>query len=279
MQKIIVAAASVKNEFGNTVKNVKGMIPWIESAKSKGADLILFPELNVTGYICAPIAAEIAEPVPGPSTDRIISIAHEFNILIAFGIIERKDRFLYCSQVLVNSEGIIGKQRKIHVPAHEKPYWHAGDSIEVFDVGKVKVGISICRDSFFDEYTRTLYFKGAELVLMPFTYYNVPRSDYLTGTIHGMSLQKASWTNGYYSLCCNSAEGREPNQWEPKGRRFPGWAGLIGPWGNIISFVNEPGNNEALVVEVLNQDDVANRRNHPNFLAEELRPELYAYKS
>lgn len=279
MQKFIVAAASVRNRFGNTEKNIQWMIPWIESARSKGAELILFPELNVTGYICASIAAEIAEPIPGPSTDRIISIANEFDILIAFGVIERKDHTLYCTHVLVNSDGIIGKQRKIHVPAQEQPYWQAGSSIDVFDIGKMSVGISICRDSFFDEYTRTLYFKGAELVLMPFTYFNVPRSEYLTGTIHGMSLQKASWTNGYYSLCCNSAEGREPNQWEPKGRRFPGWAGVIGPWGNVISFISDPGNSESMVVEVLDQDEITNRRNHPNFLAEELKPELYAYKS
>jgi predicted amidohydrolase len=46
--------------------------------------------------------------------------------------------------------------------------WRAEDTIEVFDIGKAKIGIAICRDSFFDEMTSTLYSKGAEIVLMPF---------------------------------------------------------------------------------------------------------------
>ena len=123
--------------------------------------------------------------------------------------------------------------------------------------------------------TRTLYFKGAEIVLMPFGYYNVPRSQYLADTIHGMSLVQASWSNGFYSAVCNSAEERAPNEWEPQGRRFPGWAGVISPWGRVISFVDGEGNSEALVVEELAPAELVDRRSHPNFLAQELRPDLY----
>ena len=173
---------------------------------------------------------------------------------------------------------MIGKQCKFHVPAHEQPYWQAGSVIDVFDIGKAKVGITVCRDSFFDEMTRTLYFKGAELVLMPFTYYNVPRSQYLKETIHGMSLIKACWTNGYYALVCNSAEGRPPNEWEPKGRKFPGWAGVIDPWGRVIDFIEDEGNDEAMVIAELDPSELEDRRNHPNFLAAELRSELYQFE-
>jgi hypothetical protein len=56
---------------------------------------------------------------------------------------------------------------------------------------------------------------------MPFGYYNVERSRYRKESIHGMSLVKAAWTNGYYALVCNSAERRDPNEWEPDGRKFP----------------------------------------------------------
>jgi N-carbamoylputrescine amidase len=229
------------------------------------------------GHIRAPIVGQIAEPVPGPSTEKIIALAAETRMAICFGIIERAQDRLHCAQVLVDGSGVIGKQRKIHVPAQEQAYWSAGHSIEVFDIGKAKVGITICRDSFFDEMTRTLYFKGAEIILMPFAYYNVPRSQYLQGTIHGMSIIKSSWTNGLYAVVCNCAERREPNEWEPKGRTFPGWAGIISPWGRIITFVDSDGNNESLVVEELDPTELEERRNHPNFLARELRPELYRF--
>jgi nitrilase len=190
-------------------------------------------------------------------------------------LIEQDGDQYYCPHVLVNGSGIIGKQRKIHVPAHEQPYWRGGNSIEVFDIGKAKVGITVCRDSFFDEMTRTLYFRGAEIVIMPFTYYNVSRRIFLKETIHGMSLIKACWTNGFYAVVCNSAGDRPPNSWEPNGRRFPGWAGVISPWGRVIDFVEDDGNEEAMIIAELDPAELEDRRNHPNFLTAELRPELY----
>jgi N-carbamoylputrescine amidase len=277
MDSIIVAAASVRNEIGRADLSIENMKRWIGVARDKSADLVLFPELNVSGYIPAPVAREIAEPVPGPSTEQILRIAQEGDVYIAFGIIEEDSGGLFCTHVLVGPDGLVGKQRKIHVPAHEQGTWQAGNAIDVFDIGKAKVGIAVCRDAFFDEYTRTLYFKGAEVVLMPFTYYNVPRAEYLAGTIHGMSIRKACWTNGYYAVVCNSAENRGPSKWEPNGRRFPGWAGVIDPWGSVVTFVNEAGNSESIVVERLEVETLVDRRRHPNFLAEELRTELYDF--
>lgn len=277
MDRITVAAASVKNLVGETDGSIRIMEKWAVSASEKGADLILFPELNVSGYITAPIVRDIAETIPGPSTERIIHLARKTNLVIGFGLIERIGDQFCCSHVLVNPDGLIGIQRKIHVPFHEQPYWQSGSVIEVFDLDKVKVGITICRDSFFDEMTRTLYFKGAELVLMPFTYYNVPRQQYLKETIHGMSLVKACWTNGYYALVCNSAGARAPNDWEPRGRKFPGWAGVINPWGEVLEFIDDEGNDEGMVMAELDPEILLDRRRHPNFLARELKPELYVF--
>ncbi len=163
---------------------------WVISAADKGAELILFPELNVSGYIAAPIVHKLAEQIPGPSTEKIIALAHQNGLIIGFGLIEKHGDQVCCTHLLVNGAGLIGVQRKIHIPAHEQAHWQPGNSINVFDIGKARVGITVCRDSFFNEMTRTLYFKGAEIVLMPFSYYDVPRSQYLKGTIHGMSLVK-----------------------------------------------------------------------------------------
>jgi N-carbamoylputrescine amidase len=278
MERISVAAASVRNLIGQPEESVANMQKWIGIAADQGAELILFPELNISGYITASAAHQFAEPVPGPSTERVLSLAKQFNLVVGFGMIEVVDNQYYCTHVLVNGSGIIGVQRKIHVPVHEQLYWGRGNFIDVFDIGKARVGITICRDSFFDEMTRTLYFKGAELLLMPFTYYNVPRSEFLKGTIHGMSIIKSCWTNGFFALVCNSAGGRPPNQWESKGRQFPGWAGAISPWGRVIDFVEDEGNDEALVVVELDPAELEDRRKHPNFLAEELRPKLYQFK-
>ena len=90
-----------------------------------------------------------------------------------------------------------------------------------------------------------------------------------------MTMIETSWSNGIYAVVCNSAEGRDPNQWEPEGRTFPGWAGVISPWGRVIAFTDREGNDENAVVEELGPEELNDRRNHPNFLAKELRPELY----
>jgi predicted amidohydrolase len=277
MKTIRVAAASVRNLIGEVDRSIADVQRWVERAAGQGAELILFPELNIGGHVRGSIVNDLAEPVPGPSTERIIRIAGEAGIIIAFGILERCREVLHCSHVLVNGSGVLGKQRKIHVPAQEQPYWSAGSCIDVFDIGGIKLGVCICRDSFFDEMTRTLYFKGAEVVLMPFGYYNVPRSEYLKGTIHGMSIVKASWANGFYAVVCNSAESRGPNDWEPTGRRFPGWAGVLNPWGEVVCFVDSEGNDESLIVAELDPEVLKDRRCHPNFLARELRPELYRF--
>ncbi len=277
MEKITVAAISTRNLLGQAEASIAHMQAWAAVAAGQGAELVLFPELNVCGYIQASAARQFAETVPGPSTEKIIAIARQLGLIICYGIIEREAGQFYCTHVLVDGSGVIGKQRKIHVPAQERPYWSAGNSIGVFDIGKAKVGIAICRDAFFGEMTRTLYFKGAEIVLMPFGYYNVPRSRYLKESIHGMSILKASWSNGFYSVVCNSAESRAPSEWEPEGNNFPGWAGVISPWGRVIAFVDREGNDEAIVVETLDPQELTDRRRHENFLAKELRPELYQF--
>jgi predicted amidohydrolase len=278
MEKFIVAAISTRNLLGQPDASLANMHIWIEKAARQGAEFILFPELNVTGYIQNPVARQYAEPIPGPSTEKAIRLAHDMNVTLSCGILERAGEQFFCTHIILNGDGLIGKQRKIHTPSQEQPYWGAGDSIDVFDVGKAKVGITICRDSFFDEMTRTLYFKGAEMVLMPFGYYNVPRSRYLRESIHGMSIVKACWTNGYYALVCNSAENRATSEFEPQGNNFPGWAGVIDPWGSVLSFVDSEGNDEAMVVVEIGPERLQDRRNHPNFLARELRTGLYQFE-
>ena len=279
MNSITAAAISTRNLIGDPDTAIQTMDHWLARAAGQEAELALFPELNVSGYIPTEVAGQIAETIPGPSTDKIIRLAERYRMTIAFGLIERNGDRLHCTHVLVNGDGIIGKQSKIHVPLQENDGWSAGESIEVFDIGQAKVGITVCRDSFFDEMTRTLYFKGAEVVLMPFGYYNVPRSQYLKETIHGMSLLKSAWTNGYFELVCNSAGERPAGPFDSRDRKFPGWAGIIGPWGDVLGFVDEDGNDESMIVRRLDPAILLDRRTHPNFLAKELRTELYQLAS
>jgi len=86
MERIRVAAVSVKNLIGDIDASIGHMQRWAARVGEQGAELVLFPELNVSGYVPAPIAAEIAEPVPGPSCERVVRIARQEKLAIAFGL-------------------------------------------------------------------------------------------------------------------------------------------------------------------------------------------------
>jgi predicted amidohydrolase len=74
MEKMIVAAVSTQNWIGQPGAALSHMLTWIESGVQQGAELVLFPELNVTGYIQHSIARQFAETIPGPSTEQAIHV-------------------------------------------------------------------------------------------------------------------------------------------------------------------------------------------------------------
>jgi predicted amidohydrolase len=276
MDKLKVAAVSTKNFIGEPERSIRNMSKWARKAAAKEVDLIVFPELGVNGYIQHNISWDLAECIPGPSTDKLISLSKEVNAVICFGILERDADIVYNTQVLVSDNGIIGKQRKIHMPPDEYSYWRSGFQIETFDIGKAKVGITICYDSLFSELARSLYFKGAEILIMPFAYNtSIPSSRFPEEDINALYHRSTCYSNGVYGILCNNAGNRKKNKWEPNGNQFPGWAGVFGPNGKIVSFTRQKGNGEAMSIATLEPKILENRRNNAWFVPRRLKPEIY----
>ena len=161
------------------------------------------------------------------------------------------------------------------MPGREYLYWRGGFEIDTFSIGKATVGITICYDSLFSELARTLYFKGAEVLIMPFAYKTVPRSRFPEEDITALCYRSTCYSNGCYGIICNNAGTRKKSEWEPEDRKFPGWAGVFGPHGEVVAFTREKGNGEAMAVAVLEPDRLAKRRRNPYFIPRALRPELY----
>lgn len=275
MEEIKVASVSTRNWIGEPEKSLRNMARWARKAAEQDAELVVFPELGVNGYVHHEVVWDLAEPIPGPSTDQFIAIADDLGIVICYGILERDADITYNTQALVNGDGLLGKQRKIHMPGQEYLYWRSGFEIEVFDIGKAKVGITICYDSLFSELARSLYFKGAEVLIMPFAYGTGPRSRFPEEDITGLCYRTTCFLNGCYGIVCNNAGTRKQNKWEPKGNKFPGWAGVFGPQGDVVSFTRDKGNGEAMSVAVLNSEKLAQRRRNTYFIPRCLRPEIY----
>ena len=179
MRPITIAAVCMNATF-STEQNLQKYFKLIDEASEKKADLIVFPEASLQGYLNNVYSLQMdavkyqhdnAELVPeGPSTQALIRKAKEKNMYIIWGMIERdpdKIAVLHNIAVLVGPEGYIGKYRKVHQPIDEYHIYLSGNEWPVFDTPIGKIGMLICYDKYFPESARELALGGAELVVLP----------------------------------------------------------------------------------------------------------------
>jgi len=167
MEKFKIAAIQIQNDYRNLEYNIETHVRLIEEASKKDCQIIVFPELSITGHNAVPEIVQFAEETNG----HIFHILHEqakaFDIIITYGFCERARGTHYNTQALVGSEGLIGIQRKIHASFDEFFRFRQAYEWKVFNLGFCKIGIAICHDSDFFESWRMLALKGAEMVLLP----------------------------------------------------------------------------------------------------------------
>lgn len=141
-----------------------------ESLRGCEADLIVLPEMALTGYLF-PGRKELerySEPIPGPSFDKITEIAKQRDLYIVCGIAEKSGGKIYNSAFLTGPEGLVGLYRKSHLFLDEKKKFDRGDTgFKVYEVRGAKVGILICFDWIFPEAARSLALEGAEIIAHP----------------------------------------------------------------------------------------------------------------
>ena len=135
-----------------------------------GADLAMFGELFLTGYMARDAFPRLAETVPGPATDRLSTIASEYGAHVLVGMPERdpKGRHLFNTSVLVAPDGRLWRYRKIHPanfgPFEEGLYFGRGSDPVLADTKLGKLGLLICYDAFFPELAKIYALQGADAV-------------------------------------------------------------------------------------------------------------------
>jgi len=141
----------------------------IEKTVAKaGADLAMFGELFITGYMARDGFPRLAETVPGPATERLGNIASEHGTHILAGMPERdaKGRHLFNTSILVSPDHKVWKYRKIHPanfgPFEEGLYFGRGSELVLADTKLGKLGLLICYDAFFPELAKAYALQGAE---------------------------------------------------------------------------------------------------------------------
>jgi len=167
-----IALAQISCKRADKVSNIEKMKAYAEKANKEGAKLVIFPELSLTDYLVRDLIYELAEPIPGPSVEKMTEIAKENQVYIVFGMPEvsqKAESVIYNTAVLVGPEGYIGKYRKMHLPTHsvfeEKRYFKQGYKTPVFETKIGRIGLMICYDVFFPEVSRALRLNGAQLIV------------------------------------------------------------------------------------------------------------------
>lgn len=175
MPKFTVATVQMAPAHLDKKANVEKMVGFVKEAANKGAKLIVFPEMIVTGYVGPITPPEYAgfynnaESIPGPTTVQMQKLAQEYGVYIIFGMPERGESklgpVLYNTAAIVGPDGFIANYRKTHLPLGEKNYFHYGNEIKVFDTKVGRIALLVCYDFWFPESSRLAALKGAQIIV------------------------------------------------------------------------------------------------------------------
>lgn len=171
-EKINIALAQISSQRKDKTGNLKTIEEQTLRAKKGGADIVIFPELCLTGYVIRDQLYDLAETIPGPATNKVEEIAKKTGVHIVFGMPELSGKTkatMFNTAVFVGPEGLIGKYRKTYLPTHsvfeEKRYFRPGYQTAAFPTAVGNIGLCICYDLFFPEVTRLTRLKGAQLII------------------------------------------------------------------------------------------------------------------
>lgn len=158
-------------------KNIEGLKNKVKDAAKQGAQLIVLQELHNSLYFCQvedTSIFDLAETIPGPSTDEFGALAKELGVVVVLSLFERRAPGLYHNTaVVIEKDGTIaGKYRKMHIPDdpayYEKFYFTPGDlGFKPIETSLGKLGVLVCWDQWYPEAARLMAMAGADLLIYP----------------------------------------------------------------------------------------------------------------
>ena len=243
-------------------RNISRLLALCEDAAKGGARLIVTPEMGTTGY-CWFDRAEVApfvESVPGPTTDRFVKLARQYDCYIVIGMPEVDDDGIYFNAaVLVGPNGVIGRHRKTH-PYISEPKWSAPGDLghQVFDTAVGRIALLICMDIHFIETARLAALGGADVVCHI--------SNWLAERTPAPYWISRAFENGCYVI--------ESNRWGlERTVQFSGGSCVIAPDGRIVAAID---GGDGVAFADIDLDLARERKVGGEPVFRQRRPELYA---
>ncbi|HWY68107.1 MAG TPA: carbon-nitrogen hydrolase [Terriglobales bacterium] len=260
--------------------NLQKAVQRIREAGRNGAQIICLPELFRTQYFCQredPALFDLAETIPGPTTDAISKAATEAKAVVVTSVFEKRTRGLYHNTAaLIGSDGAIkGLYRKMHIPDdplyYEKYYFTPGDlGFKAFDTDVGRIGTLVCWDQWYPEGARLTALQGAQVLFYPTAIGWHPAEKEQHGVAQHdawRTIQRAhAIANGVFVAVVNRV-GHETGNIrgnEAKGAGLEFWGGsfLADPFGRVLAEASHD-REEILCAEVNLSEIDETRRNWP----------------
>jgi predicted amidohydrolase len=266
--EVRVALAQVAPRLGDVEANLDLAADRIREAAADGANLVVFPELALTGYLLADLVPEVAMPVTDPRLAELSRLAPE--VMVVLGFVEETDDHRYTnSAVLMRNGEVLGHHQKVYLPTYgmfdEGRFTRTGDRIRTTAVGEPlgRIGLSVCEDFWHPSVAMIQAQDGASLLVnIAAGPARAPGSSAGLAAIAGWHrMQETYALLGTVAVAFCNRVGNE------EGLTFWGGSRLLGPNGAVLA--EAPLYEEALVVGTLDTDDLRMQRYQLPILADE----------
>jgi predicted amidohydrolase len=272
---VTVGIAQITGDLGTADGNREATVRAAREAFDQGADVVVLPELIVSGYTTsAGTLASAAEALHGPTVGAWIDVARRADGLIVGGLCERDGSDLFNSAVLVDGRGVVAHYRKLHLFDREKEVFTPGDrGLPVVETRVGRLGLCICYDLRFVEVVRGLSLAGAELICVPTAW--VVGFDRVRWDDRGLcpqahaAIQQAN-LDQVFIACASQAGTRGPTE-------LLGSSIVVDPFGQLV-LGPLSGTDEAVTTATVDFDDVdrAQRRSPLITPRADRRTDVYA---
>ena len=290
MKDIInLAVVNFRTLWGKKEVNVHRMAGYVESAALMGANMVVFPEMALTGYDdeadvdrAKKMQTLQAETIPGECTEIIKEMAEKYKVYVLYGMpecIDDKREIIYNSIAVLTPEGETIHYRKLHLPLNEPNWATRGDDIVILDTPWGKIGMGICYDVYkFPELIRYAAAQGARLFINCTAFGGTT----VSGKLLRLELESNVVMNQIF-LASSNLTGMD------KYSLFPGCSHILGPTGKegeFIYYAGEPldskkGNAPGIIMASLDLSIARENNTYPLFENNEitgypdLRPDIY----
>jgi NAD+ synthase (glutamine-hydrolysing) len=257
--KCSIALAQINTRLGNVDANLQKHLEWVEKASSAGAELLVFPELSLTGYVLQDLTSTVShhptgdDPVFGP----LLEASHKLDMVVGFVDEDARNRF-YISSAYLSQGKVLHVHHKVYLPTYglfdEGRFFAWGNGVQAFDTRFGRVGMLICEDFWHASPPYLLWLDGADMLI----FHSASPG---RGLGAGPLLESSLWVdrvNQAYAALFTSFVVHTNRVGYEDGLHFAGGSAVYDPWGEVAG--HAPYDDENLTLVEIDLDELHRTR-------------------